>query len=71
MTAAHVVPKRLLVARELNSKLGVPSEPCAELIPSNLRSRYVGHIGCMGDHAILGLKGYPWQIPPCAGHGNP
>ena len=25
LTVAHVVPKRLLVARELNSKLGVPS----------------------------------------------
>ena len=34
LTVAHVVPKRLLVARELNSKLGIPSEPHTELIPS-------------------------------------
>ena len=34
LTVAHVVPKRLLVARELNSKLGIPSEPRTELIPS-------------------------------------
>ena len=34
LTAAHVVPKRLLVVRELKSKVGVPSEPCTELIPS-------------------------------------
>ena len=29
-----MVPKRLLVACELTSKLGIPSEPCTELIPS-------------------------------------
>ena len=34
LTVAHVVPKRLLVVRELKSKVGVPSEPCTELIPS-------------------------------------
>ena len=34
MTVAHVVPKRLLVVRELKSKVGVSSEPCTELIPS-------------------------------------
>ena len=37
LTVAHVVPKRLLVACELTSKLGIPSEPCAELIPSAFR----------------------------------
>ena len=31
---AHLVPKRLLVACELTSKLGIPSEPCTELVPS-------------------------------------
>ena len=35
LTEAHVVPKRLLVSRQLNSKLRVPSEPCTELIPSS------------------------------------
>ena len=34
MTVAHVVPKRLLVVRKLKSKVGVPSEPRTELIPS-------------------------------------
>ena len=34
LTVAHVVSKCLLVARELESKLGVPSEPGTELIPS-------------------------------------
>ena len=34
LTVAHVVSKRLLVTRELNSKVGVSSEPCTELIPS-------------------------------------
>ena len=34
LTVAHVVPKCLLVALELKSKLGVPSEPGTELIPS-------------------------------------
>ena len=34
LTVAHVVSKRLLVVRELKSKVGVPSEPCTELIPS-------------------------------------
>ena len=35
LTAAHMVSKRLLVARELKSKLWVPSEPFTELIPSS------------------------------------
>ena len=47
LTVAHVVSKRLLVARELNSEVGVPSEPCTELIPSIF--------------GVLGVKGYPWQ----------
>ena len=34
---AHVVSKRLLVACELTSELGIPSEPCTELIPSAFR----------------------------------
>ena len=34
LTVAHVVSKRLLVVHELKSKVGVPSEPCTELIPS-------------------------------------
>ena len=33
-TVAHLVPKCLLVACELPPKRGVPSEPCAELVPS-------------------------------------
>ena len=37
LTVAHVIPKRLLVACELTSKLGIPSEPSAELIPSAFR----------------------------------
>ena len=37
LTVAHVVPKRLLVACELTSKLGIPSEPCTELVPSAFR----------------------------------
>ena len=48
LTVAHVVSKRLLVVRELKSKVGVPSEPCTEL-PIVLRYRDVCHIGCMGD----------------------
>ena len=47
LTAAHVVSKRLLMACKLTSKLGMPSEPCAELIPSAFRE--VGHTGYMGD----------------------
>ena len=35
LTVAHMVSKRLLVARELKSKLRVPSEPFTELIPSS------------------------------------
>ena len=34
LTAAHLVPKCLLVACELPPKRGVSSEPCAELVPS-------------------------------------
>ena len=37
LTVAHLVPKRLLVACELTSKLGIPSEPCTELVPSAFR----------------------------------
>ena len=48
LTVAHVVPKRLLVACELTSKLGIPSEPCTA-DPIGLPSRGVGHIGYMGD----------------------
>ena len=32
-----MVPKRLLVAWELTSKPGIPSEPCTELVPSAFR----------------------------------
>ena len=34
LTVAHVVSKRLLVILELKPEIGVPSEPCTELIPS-------------------------------------
>ena len=34
LTIAHVVSKRLLVLLELKPEIGVPSEPCTELIPS-------------------------------------
>ena len=37
LTVAHLVPKRLLVACELTSKLGIPSQPCTELVPSAFR----------------------------------
>ena len=37
LTVAHLVPKRLLVACELTSGLGIPSEPRTELVPSAFR----------------------------------
>ena len=56
LTVAHLVPKRLLVACELISKLGIP---LTVVVTENSTRN-------SGQH-IAGRQ----QIPPCAGHGNP
>ena len=60
LTAAHFVPKCLLVACELPSERGVSSEPCAELVPSVF---CVEALAMLVTRAIFlfGLRGNPLQ----------
>ena len=67
LTVAHVVPKRPLVARELNSKLRVPSEPIFRADPIELRREMWATLVVWAIYH-LGSVFFPRVRTPC-GHG--
>ena len=72
LTIAHVVSKRLLVILELKPEIGVPSEPCTELIPLffsiELCAILVVWAICHFRSEGISLVFFPRVRTPC-GHG--